>query len=293
MQNKKGVTVQTTIISIIIIVISAAIIFLFFKAIPYTETIDKEACYHSVILRNNAFLRGESIIPELIPLNCRTQEITISSTNKEFIKREIANAMYDCWGMLGEGKMQFFSESGWREFGVPEKGTAKANCVVCSIIRFEGKAKDKQINFLEYLEQTNIPSKNITYLNYLTNGEETKLPPEVRVDRLDTNQDYTVIFMGLKGLDIKRELIGAIGFGGGTSFFAWRTLPKIGLKVAGKILIIPMIVEVVMHSVTAATTAHAASIHCDGNLGGCFVLMLVPLTAEDIATQCQNIESIP
>ena len=102
--RKKGATVQTIIISIIILVTSAAIIFFFLKAFPYKETIDKEACHQSVILRNNALLKGEFGLE--IPLNCKTQRIKISSTNEESIKREIADAMYDCWWMLGEGKMQ-------------------------------------------------------------------------------------------------------------------------------------------------------------------------------------------
>lgn len=179
--DKRGVTVQSTLIGIIIVILSAAIIFLFLRALPYRETVDKEACHNSVILRSSAILRGESIIPATMPLNCKTQEIVISSGNEEFIKREIANAMYDCWWMLGEGKLDFFPESGWKDWGVPGLGTSKANCMICATIKFEGAAKGKQIELLNYLEETKIPTKNITYLEYFSEEPGAKLPVDSKL----------------------------------------------------------------------------------------------------------------
>ncbi|MEM4153089.1 MAG: hypothetical protein QXK80_03175 [Candidatus Pacearchaeota archaeon] len=299
--NKRGVTVQSMLIGIIIVLLIAAIIFFFLKALPYKETVDKEACRNSVILRNNAILRGEGMLPETIPLNCKTQEITISSTNEDFIKREIANAMYDCWWMLGEGKMQFFSESGWREWGVPGKGTAKANCIICSIIRFDEKAKRKQIDLLSFLERTKIPSKNLTYLEYFSQEEKAELPTEIKIEKLDTNQDYAIIFMSIKGEDLGEEIKNYIGLGGTSAFFVPRLLAKgltkIGVKSAVKL--IPVIgwimatAEAAGHVITFLTSGHAAAVHCEGERKGCNAIILTPLTAQDVVANCQNIESIP
>ena len=194
-KNKKGALTQTVIISIVIIIFSAAIIFFFFKALPYKELIDKEACHQSVVLRNNAFLRGENILPELIPLNCKTQEIEISSTNEEFIKREIANAMYDCWWMLGEGKMNFFES----------ELTKQSYCVLCSTIKFSESTQEKisKINgFDEYLISTNIPNKNTTYLQYFSGDPEIAFTEENLITEdgafIDTSTDYVIVYSVVK-----------------------------------------------------------------------------------------------
>ncbi|MEM4215138.1 MAG: hypothetical protein QW484_02120 [Candidatus Pacearchaeota archaeon] len=232
--NKRGVTVQSMLIGIIIVLLIAAIIFFFLKALPYKETVDKEACRNSVILRNNAILRGEEMLPETIPLNCKTQEITISSTNEDFIKREIANAMYDCWWMLGEGKMQFWSESTWKEFGL---ANVKASCVICSIIKFDKsvKAKNLKLDVASYMEQTKIPNKNITYLEYFTDETGAKLPTDVQAPPITTDSDYVILFMGIEGDELWEpilrdlEVAASLATGiTGTSFIAGSATGGIG-----------------------------------------------------------------
>ncbi len=299
MKNKKGVLVQNIIIGIIILVISAAIIFFFLRAFPYRETIDKEACHQSVILRSQQIAGLQPGQLAGIPLNCKTQEVIISSPDENFIKSEIANQMYDCWWMLGEGKMQFWSESAWRTIGVPGAGTAKTHCNICSIIRFEDQAKDKQIDLLSYLDETKIPTKNITYIEYFMNPG-TKLPAELKVDKLDTNKDYALIYMGIKGAEVKETIINFIGLSGGSAF-ATGAILKIGLgvglktalKAAGWVGLIIGVLEAAGQITTFWTHAHASAIHCDGETGGCYALILIPLEASGISEQCQNIESIP
>ncbi|MCX8193808.1 MAG: hypothetical protein N3G19_00360 [Candidatus Pacearchaeota archaeon] len=299
-KNKKGATVQSMLIGIIIVLLTAAILFFFFKALPYKETVDKEACRNSVVLRNNAILKGEGLALEIIPLNCKTQEIIISSNNEAFIQREIANAMYDCWWMLGEGKMDFFPESGWKDLGVPGLGTSKANCIICSTIKFDDNAKGKRIDLLNYLENTKIPMKNITYLEYFSEEPGAKLPVELKIEKLDTNKNYAIIFMGISGAEVKRAILATVGMSSGGAFLSGKALTmisKIGIKGAGKM--IPIVgwiwiaIETVGHLATLWSDAHASAVHCDGATGGCFALILTTLEATKIAAECQNIESIP
>lgn len=298
--NKRGITVQSTLIGIIIAVLAAAIIFFFIRALPYRETVDKEACHNSVILRSNALLKGESILPETMPLNCKTQEIKISSSNEEFIKREIANAMYDCWWVLGEGKLDFFPESGWKDWGVPGLGTSKANCMICATIKFEGAAKGKQLDLLSYLEETKVPTKNITYLEYFSEDPDAKLPSELKVETLDTSKDYAIIFMGISGAEVKRTILTSVGVGAGGAFVSGKilgTIAKFGAKGLGKAIPVVgwiwIILETSGHLATLWSDAHASAVHCDGATGGCFSLILTSLEATSISTECQNIESIP
>lgn len=199
--NKRGASVQNIIIGIIILLVTAAIIFFFFKALPYKETVDKEACHQSAILRNNMFLKGE--FGPQIPLNCKTQEIVISSTSEEEIKREIANAMYDCWWMLGEGKLNFFQRK--PTFNDP------SYCVICAIISFDENTQ-KKVPRIEgmtnYLILTKIPQKNITYWDYITSGE-APLKDVADPVVLETNRKYAIIY----SLTEKSTLAGYLGGG--------------------------------------------------------------------------------
>jgi len=209
MAGKRGTIVQTTLISILIVLMSAAIIFFFLKALPYKEQVDIEACHNSVILRDNAILRGEGPLPE-IPLNCKTQEIEIATTNKDTIQREIANQMYNCWWMLGEGKMNFFSESSWKEFGL---GNVKSSCVICSNIMFDEKLKEKnlRLDMASYIEQTRIPTKNMTYLEYFTDEKDAVLPTDVEAPEITTDKDYVILFMSMEGDELWEPIAKDLG----------------------------------------------------------------------------------
>lgn len=291
MLRKKGALTQQVLISLIILIIAAAILFFVLKIIPYKPVAEKEACHQSVILRSKSIM-GTSPSQYLVPLNCKTQYIKISTTNENVIKKEIANAMYDCWWMLGEGKLDFFSESFWRQVGIPGLGTAKSACVICSVIKFDNNLKEKPINLniLEYMEKTKIPEKNFTYLEYFTGQENAKLPTELKAETITTDKDYAVIFMGIRGGsfgEALRNIIGGAAIGGLIGF-------RLGsLKGAGIGAAILGGLQVILQPITQLTSSHAAAIHCEGETAGCMSLMLIPFEASSISEACQNIESIP
>ena len=330
--NKRGALTQTIIIGIIILIISAAIIFFFLKAFPYKETVDKEACHQSVILRSQQIAGLQPGQLAGIPLNCKTQEITITSSNEQFIKQEIANAMYDCWWMLGEGKMQFWSESAWKEFGL---GNVKSACVVCSIIRFDNNLKEKNLHLdvASYMEQTKIPTKNLTYLEYFTQEQGAKLPTDVETVPITTDKDYAVIFMGIEGDELWEPIVNDLKVAAaslvGTTFLAGPSATGSLLKAAGglmgksftlgsklaptsagfarlagakvggltvKLGWVGLIVGTAFVATQTIWTAHNQVIvaqHCDGSKKGCMQVMLLPMDASNIASVCNNIESIP
>lgn len=330
--NKRGITVQSMLIGIILVVLAAVIIFLFIKSLPLKGTIDKEACHQSVILRNNALLRGESILPETIPLNCKTQELTISSSNEDFIKREIANSMYDCWWMLGEGKMKFWSESTAKEFGL---GTVKSTCVICSVIRFDESVKEKnlRLNMADYMESTKVPGKNITYLEYFTEETGAKLPTDVEAPPITTDKDYVILFMGIEGDELWEPIVNDLKVAaaslGGRLFLAGpkatgsllksagglmskgfnigsKLAPTsagmarlVGAKVGGLTLKLGWVGVIIATAFVLTQTAWTgynqviAAQHCDGEKKGCMQVMLLPMNASAIAGTCNNIESIP
>jgi hypothetical protein len=184
--DKRGQTTQAVIISVVILLLTAAVLFYFFKMLPYKETVDREACHQSVLLRSQEIVGMEPGQLFKVPLNCKTQEIEIDSTNPDFIKREIANAMYDCWWMLGEGKMNFFS-NGW---------TKDSYCMVCARIKFSEatQKKIKEIKDLDfYLQETQIPKKNMTYAEYFTTEDAPQQMKESSTV-LDTGKEYLITY---------------------------------------------------------------------------------------------------
>ncbi len=299
--NKKAAIVQYTLITIIILLASAAIVLLFLKAFPFSETIDKEACRTSVALRNEAYLRGENILPEIVPLKCKTEEITITTENEELIKRNLANAMYDCWWMMGEGKMQPFAESTWRNFGFEG---AQSACVICSTIEFDKGSKNKKIDLLPYLVTSKIPLKDITYFEYFTDKADKGLATQLTTTSIDTNKVYTVVFMGVRGKsfwDVLKADAGALGLtAGATAFVAGgkgiskligvvSKIPVAGWIVTGVVVVGTLATQAI---ITANSNAYVAQ-RCDGEWEGCYQIILSELTPEQINSVCRNIESIP
>lgn len=290
--NKRGVTVQSTIIGIIIVIISAAVIFLFLKAVPFQETIDKEACHNSVILRSQSLI-GYEPGKQIVPLSCKTQDIKIETSSDDVIKQEIANQMYDCWWMLGEGKLDFMPDEGLRDVQINwENGiyTTKANCIICSTIKFGDNAKGKQLDLVNYIADTQVPSKNITYLEYFTQQKGVTLPIGVEVNKVDTNNDYAIIFMNIKGGSYWNAIKAAGGLIGGGAIAGF----KIGKGWQGAAIgagIGSILSQ--LNAIKEYDNARVAATRCDGSYEGCSNLFLIPLTATDLTTTCNNIESIP
>ncbi len=295
-QNKKAAITQAAIVSIIILVVSLAIIIPLYTTFNSKSTFDKEACRSSVYFRANEILKGTHITGELYPLKCKTEEIKISSSNDEIIKKEVATAMYECWWMMGQGKVDFFSPTSWWDIKSPF-GTEKATCIVCSTIEFEKGAKNKQINIVKYLGEQKVPLNEITYLEYLSNNEGTKLPANLELKPIDTNKNYMVVFTGMKGTsygDLGKISGSAILVSTATGGAIGSVIPGVGTLVGMGIgFLSGLVSSVFVSSANVATNIHASSIHCDGALGGCFAISLVESGTTDLTKTCQKIESIP
>jgi hypothetical protein len=312
-KEKKGAIIQGKIIGIIILIIVAAIIIAFVVtelAIGRTA-VNKQDCYNTVVARNNAFVRGEFVQTELVPLRCKTEEIAIKTTNEEEIKKTIANAMYDCWWMLGEGKMNFLKDDAYIRLMPKDSYAEKVACLLCSTITFDEKVKDKnlQLDVLSYMETTKIPIKNMTYLDFLTNSENSELDTSqaTTTDRknVNTGQDYAVIYLSAKGGKLGNEIVRNM-----VPAAVWSLIGTAGTAIVGIILsatgvgTIPGIALVgvaVASFVTLTATGTAmsftekvniANAYCDKEMNGCNLVMLVPQNEESFAT-CTRFSNIP
>lgn len=235
-KGKKALTMKY-LITIIILIVSFGIIALFFAMYGFEIEVDKEACHQSVIYKASIpeWSEGEDIID--LPLNCETEKICISegrrgncdedfkgekyvtrkvsgdATQRENDMRKIfADAFYDCWWMMGQGKVQVFTR----------EDRHKNVCVMCSRIAFDKELK----NVLEkdqggvvrgitkYMINNTVPNSKKTYWQYITNSESSfRYGYEESKDIISLNQHVILFSEVEKGsfIDVK----GAFGVTGG------------------------------------------------------------------------------
>lgn len=153
MKKKRGAVIMPVIITVIGIALFLAIMIFFFGGIPWTSTIDKEACHNSVIQRATFNAGPIEAGKTAIPLNCKTEKICISKSGDDCdafppptrdkpvtkadvdynedarvaVMDQIAESMYECHSMLGEGKVNFMPHKTWEE----------NYCLICARIDFD------------------------------------------------------------------------------------------------------------------------------------------------------------
>ncbi len=160
MSNKKGDMVSAWTITIAILVLGLVIVLIFlFNSLNPTIVTD-EVCHQSVIFRATLPAIGQNFMP----LKCQTKKICITTgmfhsancsdlkgetgittmrinSNKavgeEQIAKIYAEETFACWQMMGEGKVNLFTQFYADTFGV---GGVYPSCVICSRIAFDEKA---------------------------------------------------------------------------------------------------------------------------------------------------------
>ena len=191
--NKFGALSIKFVITLIILVVSFAVILLFYYSFDWKGEIDKTACHQSVIYKATVPDLLKKKVVEL-PLNCKTEKICIIgskngncdddylgeeyepielSSNKDEWNDEIneifKDKIYECWWMMGQGKVQLYS-SEW---------STKKICTICTRIAFDKKIQDEmdKVSGLmrKVLVRDKIPNSEQTYWNFLTNSNSNKV----------------------------------------------------------------------------------------------------------------------
>lgn len=181
-KGKKGLE-RWMLITIIIAIASFAIILIYFFMMKPTAIVDKEACRASIIMR--AMPVAGDIAKANTPLNCRTEEIIIDSRYKteDQIKGKIADAMAECWNMVGKGELDFMSSSLWNQ----------DYCLICSRIEFDKKTTEKfpvLMGILSYMNNTEMSINQKSYYEYIW---RSTMPGGIDAN-VDTSKDYVVMF---------------------------------------------------------------------------------------------------
>jgi len=294
MENKKAFA-SSIIAKVIIILITAGIIILFFGhfANLFGEQVNEKTCAASVAARGASGISGE-LAKLKIPLRCKTDYLCLSMGGKciegytkidvkteDDIKKQIADSMYSCWKTFGAGEINFFGGG--------------EGCAICSVVDFDDKLQQKYPNingFMNYLAVTPVPGANYTYTEYLTKAQKDKIiqtSESTIQDVIPTNTPYSIAFMFAK-VDKWKEITPALqhmGIGTTIGVIAFFLPPPADL-IAGPLLVANGGIGIVR--VLGTWIIDMATLK-ECYLTPCSSLFFGPYTM--VGSVCKDIKSIP
>lgn len=259
-EKKEGLISIETAIVFGVIIVSTIIIFIFLFRINLGGTSEREVCHTSVVTRASA-----SLLKESVPVNCKTNYICLSRdgtcekmttpeikkvNTKEEVYEALAEEGANCWWMFGEGKMDYV--------GTFKTGfTSDLYCSICSQVGFDDslynlfatnpnivKKADLGIpadyssfvinkeEFYEYLANTNISGKEITYLDYFLGLKNSELISNaLRLNSsnfgyLDLERQYLIMMGEFSKVGIFQDIL--IGIGKGALLAVILPIPIVG-----------------------------------------------------------------
>ena len=195
MMNKKGELSSSQLVTIIILIVSFAVILIFFYIFNFKGEVTKESC------RNSVVLRGTALSKSVVQLQCETKDVCFSKTgncdsakkgtevikvaDKTALMNELGTLMYDCWWQMGEGKVDY------RASGI---GNSESYCAVCNSVKFDSSVKNSgDMNSISLadlygsLQNRRVQNKDMNYLQYLYGFNNLQA---VRDNILAVSQNY-------------------------------------------------------------------------------------------------------
>ncbi len=195
-KKKAEITTQQIVLLIVLIASFGVILFFLLKLNPGGET-ENQICHNSVVTRSSNFLTQKILTT---PINCKTSYVCLSKDGscekmtspeikkvgtKEEVYETLAEQGADCWWKFGEGKLDYIGN----EFN------SELYCSICSQVAFDDSlyglfATDLGIpdlpqseipsliskqEFYTYLANTNVPGKEVAYLDYFLGLKNSEL----------------------------------------------------------------------------------------------------------------------
>lgn len=255
---KKGEISTAVIIGVVLTLIATAILFLLWgKLSPIAgEENDRNICQLSILTRATT----PDILQKNVPIKCTAEKICITTgddctqfveesnvrkiklnpskieESAEKIEQITADAMYDCWKITGEGKLDLFGESATLDLTdnienylqLKQKG---ATCIVCSRVALSEELKKeenilKAVNINDYLENTLVPNSQKNYIETFTNSKLNSIPGDVKQKFSNTanskegTDQIAIIFAQVKTPNDPYTAFESGAIAGGTALFA-------------------------------------------------------------------------
>lgn len=349
-KERKGELTSTQIIMIVLAIAGFVIVLGIFYLFDFGSYGEKDSCRLSVLTR--ATVGGVAKTAQsAVPLKCTTEKICLTDRifgkceqfagekNVKIIKlkgsekdkrtkiEEVsANAMYDCWSMMGEGKLDLFYNAA-ELIGLSK---TDSTCVICSRIAIDEDVKldlDK-ININEYMRTHNVPGKDETYLelfsgqkgvrSYAKVNEKTLSekdlkdnikPVNLKVSSTKENREMAFVFMQIKSEKISEVLENMAIVGGAAAVTAVST-PGVGFILKKAVATAGGWVTLGVVTVAAAAIGGygtynayqgqlAAKTYCgkfasgDSGAKGCSIVQGVNYNPVDINKMCASIQGNP
>jgi len=182
-KNKKGEITSKYLVSLIVLIASFVVILFVWYQFKWTGGVDKTSCHNSIVLRSSFNFKSEELGKKVIPLRCKTEKICLTMSGKECsefgtsskrssvtivkvkdkddVVNAIADAIYDCHSMLGEGKLDFMNH----------RLNDVKSCLICARFALDEEAKNRlrEISYLELYEfmERKQTSSGKNYLDYI------------------------------------------------------------------------------------------------------------------------------
>ncbi len=172
MEDKRGELSSKYIIAIIILIVSFGVIIFFWIQFSGESETDLEVCRNSVVARG-----AIPVLKESVKLQCKTRKICLTENScdtpekydeiirvhsKDELELKLAELMYDCWWMMGAGKIDYRGGGVWENL----------YCAQCAIVNFDDSVQNKyeKITYLELLNEmrkNSIPGSDMSYMKYI------------------------------------------------------------------------------------------------------------------------------
>src|SRR3989344_6499740 len=242
--KKEGELTSFYVITSVLALIGFLILLWFVVRVGIPDDAETQACHLSVITRATAPESAQ----QFVPLHCTTQklcvkdgkgactlsfagerikEVKVESRADEMGNREatrtvegtLAEEMYSCWKMMGEGKLDLFQSLDQKAGLAPVKST----CVICSRVALDVANERRQqilnaVDLPAYLKSHTIPSGDVTYLQAFTDQSVqsySRISEDVLARDFDEreflelqpkNSEYAIVFMQIKPVSFSDAL---------------------------------------------------------------------------------------
>ncbi|MBX4211926.1 hypothetical protein KW787_00520 [Candidatus Pacearchaeota archaeon] len=312
----------------------------FLYKVGFNQASQEDLCRLSVLSRATA----PDSASALIPLKCTTQKICLRSSRGtcaesfagedsvevtlpsdqdkavRIIESTIADSLYSCWSMMGQGKLDLFS----RYSSSMNFVRAEPKCVICSRVAVDSDVDPavlQKVDVRKYMRDNQVPGRDLTYLEAFTDRDFSSY---ANVDEnilnqysdsaksLSTGQGRQIafVFMQIKVKsfsDSFLDLAKQAGTVAGTSFII---APKTSAAIARVVAFTPagaisalavaggtagyMYINSKQSQTLAAGYCGAFNTKTDqGDEKGCSLVQAVPYSFQNINQLCSSIEGTP
>lgn len=236
---KRGEITSTQVPILIMALIGFAILLYFiYTVFDNQNPQDTELCRVSVLTRATA----PDIAQAAVPLKCTTNKICITLSGRETecpqfigekphvikllgspdnvadaaamrttIEQTLANSMYDCWKMMGQGKLDLYG-SVWKSFGLNEETLGKATCVICTRVALGNDLVttgiQRELKLADYLKQQRVPPDyKVSYLEAFTDLQFNTYPSVQQINSyFNENKIVEDTSITVQGVDNHNQL---------------------------------------------------------------------------------------